>query len=194
MSITLLLSAAMHMGGGGGMAPPPPAAIGLGQSRIQVGTVQRGRGAGFDRRRRPAPPSGLAVGESPISLGSWQRRGRGAHLDGRPFDPDRDRWRHRRHPRHDGHGDDFLFPWGAGGIAGPFEAVDPHGTGFFAAGGGRVRVAGGRPHYDYNRAYPYEWASKAVGSRVWIAEDEVAEPLAAACEVESGVRVCRGGR
>ena len=99
--------------------------------------------------------------------------------------------RHRREARFDSPA--FLYPYGGGGIGG-FESVDPHGNGFFAGGGGQVEVAGGRAHYDYDRSYPYEWASAAGGGRGPWAAEEKASPSLPSCEVERGVRVCRGGR
>ena len=165
MSIILLLSAAMGMTTTGGAAP--------------------------------APPAGVAVGRSLVQVGSWNRGGRGRAVDlRRPFRPGLGRGpgRHHRHPgRHGRAGPDFLFPYGAGGLAGEFEAVDAYGNGFFAGGGGRVRVDGGRPYYDYDRSYPFEWASAVAAPRSW-AEEEDRPILPPRCVVENGVRVCRGGR
>lgn|GEM_PF-6043068 len=102
---------------------------------------------------------------------------------------------HRRHDRrnHGRSGERFDLPFGGIGSIDEFEAVDPHGNGFFAGGGGQIRLRGGRPYYDYDRSYPYEWASATGGRAVWSAiEDDVDE--APQCGVERGVRVCRGRR
>jgi hypothetical protein len=100
----------------------------------------------------------------------------------------------------DGHGPGlgggvgFPYLFAPYGIEGDYEAVDPHGTGFFAGAGGRVRLSGGRPYYDYDRAYPYEWASAAGGGRPGAGGEPVGWSVAATrCAVEKGVRVCRGG-
>ena len=87
----------------------------------------------------------------------------------------------------------FPYPYGAGFVEGAYGGVDPHGNGFFAGRGGEVRVQGGRPHYDYDRSYPYEWAPAASGGYAWTVEEEGfdAPPR---CGQERGVRVCRGGR
>jgi hypothetical protein len=100
----------------------------------------------------------------------------------------------RPHGRFGRGGERFDLPFGGIGFIDEFEAVDPHGNGFFAGGGGEVRLQGGRPYYDYDRSYPYEWASAAAaGSARWyIDEDEFDE--APQCGVEHGVRVCRGRR
>jgi hypothetical protein len=110
--------------------------------------------------------------------------------------PGRGHGRHDRRGRHRGHDwssdSGALYPYG-GGVAYPFETVDPHGSGFFAGGGGAVRVRGGRPHYDYDRSYPYEWAPAGRDGTLWtVGESELPAPLN--CALERGVRVCRGGR
>lgn len=106
------------------------------------------------------------------------------------------RGRHDRHDRWGHHGmpdTAFLYPYGAGFVDGAYEAVDPHGSGFFAGGGGAVRVQGGRPYYDYDRSYPYEWAPAGRPSVGWtVDESDLKAPPQ--CSVERGVRVCRGGR
>ena len=77
------------------------------------------------------------------------------------------------------------------GLGGYGEPAPAHGDGFFA-GGGEVRMEGGRPVYDYDRSYPYEWASAAApASDRAGGERYEMEPR---CAVESGVRVCRGRR
>jgi len=98
----------------------------------------------------------------------------------------------RRHGRHHGRsGRQDFRSYAAGGIAGPIGAVDPWGNGFFSGGGGQIRVRGGRPQYDYDRAYPYEWASGA-GGRQASAEEDRATEFRSRCTFENGVRVCRG--
>ena len=68
-----------------------------------------------------------------------------------------------------------------------------HGNGFFAGGGGAVRVQGGRPLYEYDRSYPYEWAPAGRPAGVWtVREGDLQAPPP--CGIERGVRVCRGGR
>jgi hypothetical protein len=101
-----------------------------------------------------------------------------------------DRRRDRRHGRFGGR---HFHPYAAAGIAGPVGAVHPYGSGFFGGGGGQIRLRGGQPYFDYDRAYPYEWAP-AAGSR--LGPDELkagrsAEPRPR-CTLENSVRVCRG--
>jgi hypothetical protein len=86
----------------------------------------------------------------------------------------------------------FLYPYGAGFVEGAYEAVDPHGNGFFAGGGGEVRVQGGRPHYDYDRSYPYEWAPAGRAREFELAEVGPSTEASKRCTFEKGVRVCRG--
>jgi hypothetical protein len=103
--------------------------------------------------------------------------------------------RDRRDGRHGGRpgrpGRDGLFVLDGGGIAGPTGIVAPYGDGFFAGGGGEVRLRGGRPHYDYDRSYPYEWAS-AAGRRPDLEEEARPDEPRPRCTLEHGVRVCRG--
>jgi len=109
--------------------------------------------------------------------------------------PGRGHWRHeRRRGHHWGPDRTVVHSYGGGGLDYSYEAVDPHGSGFFAGGGGEVSVRGGRPHYDYDRSYPYEWASSAAGAGRGRADEEEGRPAPVHCGVESGVRVCRGGR
>lgn len=96
---------------------------------------------------------------------------------------------HRRSGRQGRH--DFV-PYGGAGIAGPFEALGPWGTGFFARRGGRVVLRGGHPHFDYDRSYPYEWGPAAGARDAWEGEARAAERPAPRCTMENGVRVCRG--
>lgn len=109
--------------------------------------------------------------------------------------PDRDRGRHdrRRHGRFERGGERFAVPFGGIGHSDEFESIDPHGNGFFAGGGGQVRLSGGRPYYDYDRSYPYEWASAAGGGDFWSVVQDGVGP-ATQCGIEHGVRVCRGRR
>jgi hypothetical protein len=97
-----------------------------------------------------------------------------------------------RHGRFGRSGRDDFNPYGGIGIAGPIGEVDPHGTGFFAAGGGQIRLRGGRPYFEYDRAYPYEFASVAGGRRQGVVEEERASEPRQRCTMENGVRVCRG--
>jgi hypothetical protein len=107
------------------------------------------------------------------------RRGSGGHRDGH-------RGRHRG--RFDGDG--LLYPYG---FAGSVDMMDTHGNGFFAGNGGGIRMRGGRPLYDYDRSYPYEWASGAAGSAGWAEREDESRP-SRNCSIELGVRVCRGRR
>jgi hypothetical protein len=99
----------------------------------------------------------------------------------------------RRHHRFGRFGRDDFNSYGAAGIAGQAGIADPYGNGFFTGGGGRIKLRGGRPYFDYDRSYPYEWAP-ALGLPE--REDEE-EPRSAErpgrCTFENGVRVCRGG-
>ncbi|HEX8572598.1 MAG TPA: hypothetical protein VF759_07600 [Allosphingosinicella sp.] len=127
----------------------------------------------------PGRPSGAA----PTVSGSWLKgKGFGRHHGVRPGPG-------RHHRRFDRGGDRFEGAYGGIASVEDFEAVDPHGNGFFAGGGGEVRLNGGRPYYDYDRSYPYEWASARDGGARWVAE-AVDEPER--CASERGVRVCRG--
>ena len=103
------------------------------------------------------------------------------------------RGRHGRHHRgrfgRDGRDGPVFFDGFA--IAGPTGIIAPWGNGFFAGGGGEVRMRGNRPHYDYDRSYPYEWAS-AAGGRPDRDEAESASEPPPRCTLEKGVRVCRG--
>lgn len=141
-----------------------------------------------------------------LGFNPWQpRRNHPGRGHGRPWNHDRPGYdrpgHHDGHDAHDGHDrhgghdrwrGDYAYGYGAGGVAGPYEAVDPYGTGFFAGAGGEVRLRGGRPSFDYDRAYPYEWASVAGGR----SEREVGQARPAVppgrCTMENGVRVCRG--
>jgi hypothetical protein len=119
--------------------------------------------------------------------GSGYHAGSGGHFHLRPGIGRGDR-PHRRFGRRRG---DSLYPSGGFGSAGSIEAANPYDSGYYAEGG-RVRLRDGRPYYDYDRSYPYEWASAAAGGDGW---DEAAGsgPPSARCTFENGVRVCRGG-
>jgi hypothetical protein len=98
---------------------------------------------------------------------------------------------HRRFGRSDGN--DFVA-YGSGGIEWPVDGLDRHGNGFFAGGGGQIQLQGGRPHYDYDRSYPYEFASAAArgGGGQARAAGEPTVQSRPRCTMQSGVRVCRG--
>jgi hypothetical protein len=137
---------------------------------------------------RPASGS-MAGSPSPHGAwngGGWKRVWRNGPRPGGDHGPGRDRWR-----GHQGRDEPVFYPYSAGGLDAPVEAVDPHGNGFFAGGGGEVRIEGGRPHYDYDRSYPYEWAPAGGAGRA--RGGEQARPAQAYCTMENGVRVCRGG-
>lgn len=139
---------------------------------------------------RPGSP-GLGHGVSPP--GVWS--GSGGHRGGKGLRTrfgigsiEIDRGRGRRHGRF---GRQKFNPYGGAGLAGPVGEVDPYGNGFFTGGGGEIRLRGGRPYFDYDRSYPYEWASAASERRQW-EEEARAAGRAARCTMENGVRVCRG--
>lgn len=143
-----------------------------------------------------ARPGGSGSGPGNIAPGAWSS-GVGHHggrrVHGR-YGPGVGKGDHgRRHGRFGRHMRGGFDLYGGGGIAGPVGAVDPYGSGFFTGGGGGIRLRGGRPHYEYDRAYPYEWAS-AAGERLDRREEERwdAAERPARCTFENGVRVCRG--
>ena len=100
----------------------------------------------------------------------------------RGFGHDRARHPRRSRGRFDRRAEPFYF-----GLGGYGEPADPYGSGFFADGG-EVRMDGGRPFYDYDRSYPYEWAP--ASGRDW-ADGEAYAAAPPLCAVEHGVRVCR---
>ncbi|HEX8621142.1 MAG TPA: hypothetical protein VF718_04160 [Allosphingosinicella sp.] len=117
----------------------------------------------------------------------------GERAQGRPgWGMHRGRGHGRRGPGFGRGGAGFPYPFAAYGIDGEYRAVDAHGTGFFAGAGGRIRMEGGRPYYDYDRAYPYEWASSAAGGPLEWRAGAIAGPSPERCSLEKGVRVCRG--
>jgi hypothetical protein len=145
-----------------------------------------------------ARPGGTGSGHGGSPPGAWSNGG-GHHAGkaGRTrfgtgtIEADRGHGRYRGRFRHFSR-QDFL-PYAGAGIGGSFGALDPYGNGFFNGGGGRIRLQGGQPYYDYDRAYPYEWAPAAAG-RVDAPEEKRAIEPAPRCTVENSVRVCRGWR
>ncbi|HEX8309582.1 MAG TPA: hypothetical protein VF645_14315 [Allosphingosinicella sp.] len=142
---------------------------------------------------RPATGSFIGAGPKaggPIGGGHHMGPGGGFRFGPGRWDGDR---RHRPDRRRSGrHGWSGYGLYGGVGIAGPVGAVDPHGNGFFNGGGGRIGLRDGRPYYDYDRSYPYEWNSAAASGHV--RDEREARPVdrAGRCTMENGVRVCRG--
>lgn len=144
-----------------------------------IGTAAQARPAA----RFAGSPGGWAAAGGHRAGAGWQGRSRpGMGRD----------WRDGRRGGRSGRpGRDGLFIHDGVGIAGPTGIVSPYGNGFFAGGGGEVRLRGGRPYYDYDRSYPYEWAP--AGERPDLDEERrLAEPPPPRCTLEYGVRVCRG--
>jgi hypothetical protein len=138
----------------------------------------------------PARPAGSPGSPGVGGPGAWDPGGgHGARSGWRGRSrPAAGRGRDRRDRRHGGrHGPYFLDGFA---IVWPGAQVAPYGNGFFADGGGGVRIRGGRPHYDYDRSYPYEWASPAAGRPDRDEERQAAPPPR--CTFENSVRVCRG--
>lgn len=142
-----------------------------------------------------ARPGGTGSGHGGSPPGVWFKNG--GHHAGKPghtrigigtIGVDRRRGGH--HGRSGRDGWRGFNSYGGGGIAGPVGQVDPYGNGFFNGGGGQVRLRAGQPYFDYDRAYPYEWASRHRDRQDW-AEARTAE-RPARCTMENGVRVCRG--
>jgi hypothetical protein len=170
--------------------------LAAGLSAASIGTAAAARPGGGTAFGRVSPhPSvsngggrthpGRGGGYARFGGGSWNGNGHwngDGHWDGDG--------RHRRFGRSDGN--DFVA-YGSAGIEWPVEGVDPHGDGFFAGRGGQIRLQGGRPHYDYDRSYPYEFASAAAGGsgQARAAEEPAMQPRPR-CTMENGVRVCRG--
>lgn len=140
-----------------------------------------------------ARPAGMSSGQGGgfqigWSNGGGHRAGKGVHTR---FGPGAIR-SDRRHGRHHGRSDRQVFqPYRTVGIDGPVGAADPFGNGFFTGGGGRISLRGGRPYYDYDRGYPYEWTPAAGGRLEW-EEETRTTGHPARCTMENGVRVCRG--
>lgn len=140
-----------------------------------------------------ARPGGTGSGHGGSPPGVWSNAGHQAGKGGRTRFGIGTTKVDRRHGRH--HGQSArrdLHPNGGAGIADPVGGVDPYGNGFFTGGGGQIRLRGGQPYFDYDRAYPYEW-NRAAGARDGDrpSEARAAEPRAR-CTFENGVRVCRG--
>jgi hypothetical protein len=180
--------------------------LAAGLSAVSIGTAAAGRPAGGTAFGRVSPHPNVSNGGGrahPGRGGGYVRFGGGGwkgdgHWNGR-WNGD-GRWtgnghwngddRHRRFERSDGN--DFAA-YGSGGIEWPVDGVDRHGNGFFARGGGQLQLQGGRPHYDYDRSYPYEFASAAAGDGGQARTvEEPAIRSGPRCTMESGVRVCRG--
>lgn len=134
----------------------------------------------------PARPAGKP-GHGAAAPGAWAPDGRHGARSGWQGRVERGR-RHGRSGR-PGRGGPYYYD--GFGIGGPGAIVAPWGNGFFAGGGGEVWMKGDRPHYDYDRAYPYEFASRAGERPDWEEEARPPEPRPR-CTLEHGVRVCRG--
>lgn len=145
---------------------------------------------------------GPAAAEAKPGTGSWNSGGPGVSINGGGhhagngghgrYGPGFGKGGGRHHGRFGRHGRGGFNPYGGGGIAGPVWEVDPYGNGFFNGGGGQIRLRGGRPYFDYDRAYPYEWASGARAREPEWAEEAARIQAPARCTFENGVRVCRG--
>ncbi|HEX8449942.1 MAG TPA: hypothetical protein VF652_10165 [Allosphingosinicella sp.] len=162
-------------------------ALGLGTAAIATAApAGRPASGGF---AGPAPQVGVpGGGRHHMGPGGYFRFGPGRWNGDRRHGPHR-----RRFGRDEWHGWSGGYGlYGGIGIAGPYEAVDPHGNGFFAGGGGRIGVRAGRPYYDYDRSYPYEWNSAAAASGGGPSEEARPAGPPARCTLENGVRVCRG--
>ncbi|HEX8224953.1 MAG TPA: hypothetical protein VF605_14125 [Allosphingosinicella sp.] len=145
----------------------------------------------------PARPAGKPGGHGAGAPGAWGANGRHrarAGWEARSRPP-----MSRGHDRRDGSdrgrfgrpGGDGVYVRDGFGIAWPSGTLAPWGDGFFAGGGGEVRLKGSRPHYDYDRSYPYEWAPSAR-RRADRDERSSAAEAPPSCTLEHGVRVCRG--
>jgi hypothetical protein len=163
MRIIMGLAAGMAAIAIGPAAAAPGGGPGPGQGAVPTWSYGPGRHIG-----KPGPaPSGIAW------IGTDRRHGR-------------DRGPKVRHGRH------LFHPYGGFGTAGLAGAVDPYGAGFFTGGGGRIRLRGGQPYFDYDRSYPYEWAPAARAQESDRAEEAHREAPRPRCTFENGVRVCRG--
>ena len=147
--------------------------------------------------QRPGHYSGPADhGGNPLFGPGWRDDGRwwdhGRWWDG---DGKGDRCRKRRRCKRPD-SSEYGYAYGSG-YGGMIESGEP---GFFVQSGDRPEVVNGRPHYDYDRGYPYDYYSEAAPSRSeggWT----IYAPRAPSCETEltrdrrSGeqvsVRICR---
>jgi hypothetical protein len=143
----------------------------------------------------PARPGGNGSGHGGSPAGGWSNGGGHYAGQGRvtrfgigAIRVDRRRGRHHGRSGRSGRDDSNIY--GGGGIAGPVAEVDPYGNGFFTGGGGQIRLRGRQPHFDYDRGYPYQWASPAA--RPELDQEALATQTPARCTVENRVRVCRG--
>ena len=134
---------------------------------------------------------GAAAAAAPVEAQPWSAssgRGGGAHARPSHPGPAPGTWAVR--PSRDRHGRPDRrrgrFFGGGLGVDWAYRTADPYGDGFFADGGGEVLMRRGRPYYDYDRSYPYEFAPASRRRVEWEEEPR--------CTIEQGVRVCRGGR
>ena len=135
---------------------------------------------------------GLKVG---WSNGGGQHSGKGARTRfgiGRIEIDRRDRHRHRHHRWGRSGRDDFVPYLGGVGIGVAAAELDPWGDGYFSGQGGGISLRGGQPHFDYDRSYPFEWASAARLREPVRAEAADRKEAPPRCTFENGVRVCRG--
>jgi hypothetical protein len=161
--------------------------LAAGLAAIAIGSAAEARPGGAGSGHGASPPGvWFKTGGNHGGKGGYGRSGPGA------IGGDR---HHGRHEGRDGrsgrYGRNSFDLYGGGGIAGPVGEVDPYGNGFFNGGGGRIRLRGGHPYFDYDRAYPYEWASAAPTRQERPDEARASEPPPR-CSFENGVRVCRG--
>jgi hypothetical protein len=153
---------------------------------LAAGLAATAIGPAAEARPGGATPGGSAPS---WSYGGGHHAGKGGHTGFGIGWGKADRRPGRHHGRFGRH---RFHPFAGAGIAGPVGEVDPYGNGFFNRGGGQIELRGGRPYYDYDRAYPYEWASTARTQEPESAEAERSASSPARCTFENGVRVCRG--
>ncbi|HEX8466886.1 MAG TPA: hypothetical protein VF620_03660 [Allosphingosinicella sp.] len=158
-------------------------ALGLGTAAIATAAPARPGTGSFSGGSSQAGAPNAAWNHA--GQGGYFRFGPGAWKDERRYG------RHRG--RLGGRGWSGYDPYGGVGIGGPpVGGVDPNGNGFFNGGGGRIGLRGGRPYYDYDRGYPYEWDSPAARRNDLGDEAARVAERPARCTMENGVRVCRG--
>ena len=141
-----------------------------------------------------AAAPGRSAGHGSGAQGGWAATGghrAGPHRAGNGWKARARSGEDRRRGRFGRPGRDFALFDGGYGLAGPGGLVEPWGDGFFAGGGGEVRMKGGRPVYGYDRSYPYEWAPASGAPPEGSEAPDRGEPPRR-CTVENGVRVCRG--